>query len=315
MRWLKRRQKPGQIGIGFHEAGATLAWLQPGSGQSGRVLRACDSIHGSDPARLAGPLRAWVETHKLTGADCVAVLEPGSYQVLQVEPPQVPDEELRTALRWRIRDLLSFPVEDAVLDLFPPPAAARERVRSVSVVVARKSLLQQRIGLIEAAGLKLRAIDIGQLAQRNVAASLPHDGKGLALLYLDDDHGLITLVRGGEIFLAREIDFGLDALPPEAPESGQDPAYERLTLELQRSLDYFESALSQAPLNRIVVFPGGDASSGLQGYLKQNFFQSQVHELNLDDLVETGADPESGAPLPACLHAVGAALRGAGATS
>ena len=101
--------------------------------------------------------------HKARGATTVAAFEPQAYQLLHLEPPEVPDEEIRAALRWRIKDLINYPAEQAIIDLYPPPASLANRVREFNVVVARESLVRDRIGLLESAGLRLEAIDIGEL--------------------------------------------------------------------------------------------------------------------------------------------------------
>ena len=310
MGWIRGKQHTGTLGAGFYDGGVTLVLLEPADAGGNRRLAACESLRASDAGALGDAVKSWVQSHRAAGARCIAVLEPAAYQLLHIEPPQVPAEEMATALRWRIKDLLHYPAEEAVVDVFPVPQPVRERVRDHNVVVARESLVRERIGLLEQAGLALESIDIGELAQRNVAASLPHNAEGLALLTLDADSGLITLVRQDEVYLARDLDFGLDALPPGLDAPLDDPAFERITLELQRSLDYYESALGQAPLNRILVFPGGPRSQALIAALQSNFAQARVHELLLDDLLESDESlADALVELPAGVLAVGAALR------
>ena len=73
----------------------------------------------------APPVLAWVESsHETTaaspamlrdraGSDVVAtcVMPLGSYNLLQIEAPKVPPEELRSAVRWRVKDLIDFPID------------------------------------------------------------------------------------------------------------------------------------------------------------------------------------------------------------
>ncbi len=39
--------------------------------------------------------------------------------------PAACDNELRAAVRWRIKDLIDFHIDDAVIDVFEMPAHAR----------------------------------------------------------------------------------------------------------------------------------------------------------------------------------------------
>ena len=44
-----------------------------------------------------------------------SALPDGSYQLLLVEVPDVPDEEVASAIPWKIKDLIDSPVEDKVI--------------------------------------------------------------------------------------------------------------------------------------------------------------------------------------------------------
>src|SRR5688572_26118341 len=39
---------------------------------------------------------------------CSALLDPAEYQVLMVEAPNVPREELKGAIRWKIKDMIDY---------------------------------------------------------------------------------------------------------------------------------------------------------------------------------------------------------------
>ncbi|HHH42621.1 MAG TPA: agglutinin biogenesis protein MshI, partial [Gammaproteobacteria bacterium] len=160
---------------------------------------------------------------------CSTLLPPGDYQLLMVEAPEVPAAELKAAIRWRIRDLIDFHVDDAVLDVFDvPPSGARAVQEHLYVVVARTETVREQIGRLEQAGAALHTIDIPELALRNIAAQLPQDSNGQASLYFGQDHGLITLTRDATLYLARSMDIGYRQLQ-------ETPALaDRLALELQR---------------------------------------------------------------------------------
>src|SRR3954470_1581953 len=44
---------------------------------------------------------------------CATLLRAGEYQLLQVEAPPVPAAELKSAIRWRLKDLLDYHLDDA----------------------------------------------------------------------------------------------------------------------------------------------------------------------------------------------------------
>ncbi|MDZ7748253.1 MAG: hypothetical protein U5K43_04970 [Halofilum sp. (in: g-proteobacteria)] len=82
------------------------------------------------------------------------MLAPGEYQLLQIEAPPVPAAEMRRAASWRVRELIDFPVDQAVVDTFDPPEAAQQRGQAQrrDVAVARRSVIAERVELNARAG-------------------------------------------------------------------------------------------------------------------------------------------------------------------
>ena len=109
---------------------------------------------------------------------CSTLLSIGDYQLLVVDAPEVPPEEMRAAIRWRIRELIDFHIDDAVLDIFDAPPGGPANSKQLYVVVAHRDTVRQRIDALEQDGVRLEYIDIPELAMRNIAACLPEDGDG-----------------------------------------------------------------------------------------------------------------------------------------
>lgn len=238
---------------------------------------------------------------------CNAVLPLGEYQLLLTEAPDVPPAELRAAMRWRIRELIDFHVDDAVIDVFDAPSGGAGSAQSqMYVVVARSALVERLVSELQDAKLDLQAIDIPELALRNVAAQLPEDRNGLAMLYFGRDRGLIILTRQSELYLARTLDTGYSQLAGAGPEEGER-LVQSLALEVQRSVDYYDRHFMQAPVSNLVLAPLPDPVPGLVDGLHRDLGM-QVRELALDEIVEPAAAPD-GAVSGQCLLAVGAALR------
>jgi MSHA biogenesis protein MshI len=200
-----------------------------------------------------GSVRRIVRDQDLGRKACTTLLGIGQYQLLMVEAPEVPQAELKAAIRWRIRDLIDFHIDDAVLDVFDtPPSGARGVQEHLYAVVARSAVVRETVDRFRNAGAGLDVIDIPELALRNVAAQLDPENSGLALLFFEAERGLITLTRGPTLYLARSLEIGYTQL-------NESPALmERLALELQRSMDYYDRHFQQAPVTRIAVapFPG-----------------------------------------------------------
>ncbi|CAG4885204.1 MSHA biogenesis protein MshI [Georgfuchsia toluolica] len=238
------------------------------------------------------------------------LLRHGQYQFLQVESPGVAREELRGAVRWRIKEQVDVPIETAVVDVLeiPAPAAVGAgRAQQIFVVVAGNAQLAPRIHLFQDAKLPLSTIDIPELAQRNVAALFEEENRGLALLAFNDDGGLLTFTYRGELLSSRFIDIKRGELA-EARKS-EDGLFDRVLLEVQRSLDNFERAHSYTTLSRVLIAPL-PGSNGFVDYLKENLYQ-KLDVLDLTQAVDLSAIPVLADPVrqAEALLAIGAALR------
>ena len=244
-----------------------------------------------------------------------------------LEKPEVTDDELPQAVRWRVKDSLPFDVNNAIVDVFEIPGQ-RERGRSplVYVTAAEKKFLKQRIDLLEEQNLELEKIDIAEMVMRNIASLLPEDQQGVALLKLDATKGLITLTHESSLYLARNLEVGYASLanntgpefnaaeinPAEgmALEEGLSPdqqrSFDAIVLEVQRSLDYYESHFAKPAINSLVIAPLPYKIPGMINHLA-SALGLQVRLLDLNAVLEL-TQPISDEIQANCFYAIGAAL-------
>ncbi len=237
--------------------------------------------------------------------ECATLLRAGEYQLLLVEAPNVPPVELKSAIRWSIKDMLDYHVDDATIDVLdiPPDAARGGRNHSMYAVAAKNALIEGRIKQFEAARIPLRVIDIPETAQRNIGALYEEPQRGLALLYPGEEASLLTVTYGQELFLARRIDVGLSEL-----QSSGEEALNRLVLELQRTLDLFDRQFPQVPVTKLLLAPLPE-EHGLEEALRQNV-GIEVEQIDMGDhLTFEGSEPPDLATQWRLFHLFGASLR------
>lgn len=235
-------------------------------------------------------------------APCSTLLDSSDYQLLMVEAPEVPSSELKAAIRWRIRDLIDFHIDDAVLDVFDaPPSGARAVQEHLYTVVTRSALVKEKVDTLQNAGAPLEIIDIPELALRNIAARLEQDAGGQATLYFGAEQGLITLTRDATLYLARSLDIGYKHLK-ESPD-----LVDRLALELQRSMDYYDRHFQQAPISAITLCPTPVPLPFIADQLAQQT-GIEVHEIKMEELIDS-TSPVDDELFAHCLLAIGTALR------
>jgi MSHA biogenesis protein MshI len=242
--------------------------------------------------------------------ECLHLLGAHEYQLLSVEAPNVPVDELKTAVRWRLKDMLDFHIDDATIDVLDVPLdkEAGNRNHSMYAVAARNQLIQQRQEMFAEANFNLRVIDIPEMAQRNIAALLETPERGLALLSFDAEGGLLTISYKGELYLSRRIDVSLAQLASSDAEL-KTGYLERVTLEVQRSLDHFDRQYHTITLSKLVLAGGGSAAE-LRAHLTENLYiPSEV--LDLSSVLDCVKVPELASPdvQQRYFLALGAALR------
>lgn len=286
----KKRKNEGRMVVHFQDDGTCVAFLRRLPSGAPAVDRVAFYPH--NPATAIQSLSKLAK--ELHGAyySCSNLLSASEYQLLSVDAPNVPAHELKTAMRWRLKDMLDFHIDDATIDVLAVPGDKNAPVRNQSMyaVAARNQLIEQRQAEFEGARIPLSVIDIPEMAQRNVSAMLEPAGRGIAVLSFDESGGLLTVTFSGELYLARRIDVTLQQLKQDESEQ-KDGCYDQITLELQRSFDHFDRQYRFITLSKLVLFPLGDAGKSLQTYLAANLY-TPVEILDLSSLFDISNVPE-----------------------
>ncbi|HEX6550697.1 MAG TPA: hypothetical protein VF117_08485 [Gammaproteobacteria bacterium] len=305
---FKRRiRADGLTGVSIQPDGVAVARVS--RGKSLRPTLECMRYSPAPGnAERTHKIRELAQSLNIDRTLCNNVIEPADYQLLLVEAPDVRPEELKAAVRWRVKDLIGFHIDDAVIDVFEIPGQSRSgQARMMYVVAARASVVGQYVDNLDASSMQLQSIDIPELCLRNIAALTDDDVQGTALLYFTATYGLMVLTRQHTLYLARKLDIGADTLAT-AHRSGRESQYlESIVLEVQRSLDYYDSHFSQPPISSLLLAPTETPLPFLQPYLADNL-GLPVKNLDLGELLE-GRDKFDPDTQARCMMAVGASLR------
>jgi len=256
-----------------------------------------------------------VKQYGLSRQTCTTVMDLNDYKILSIEAPDVPPVELRAAIRWQIKDLIDFHIDDAVIDVFDAPASgASGKKNDLYVVVSKQSTVLERVDQLQAANANLITIDVPELVLRNITERFPEDDAGVAFVYLTAERGLVLVTRQKTLYFARTLDIGYDYLRQGISEgddssglSLENTIFDRLVLEVQRSLDYYDRYFSQPSVAGLVLAPTEYPITGLDTYLNQSLGLN-VRTLDLAEIIDMD-QPLSAQQQAQCLSAVGAALR------
>jgi MSHA biogenesis protein MshI len=301
--------KPGWLAILSREGQMTLAHVVHRSGRRPEIVGLDTFATEGGEAGERAALQRLKSSRRLKSFRCTTLMNEGDYQISQFDAPSVPKEERAEALRWSLRGLVDYPVETACLGVLDIPGNAKSgRAGGVLLVSAGEQAVRERAAAFENARVPLAAIDVPDLAQRNVAALLEDENRGLVFLHLDETGNLLTLTYRGELVALRRGETGARQMPANDPEKSAG-ARERLVLDMQRSLDNYDRQYSHISVSKVILAMTTPVE-GLIAGLAENIYVP-VQEMDLAAAIDFPNVPELRDPTFQArnLLAIGAALR------
>lgn len=180
--------------------GAAIGPIPNGSIENGIIV--------NKPA-VASAIRRMLDKNRIRGTQ-VYLAAGGPNLVLRwIEMPQMPEDDLREAVKFEARRYLPFPPEHAVLDfrtLSPKPKHPEETLRLL-LIAAPRALVDSRFETAELAGLRPIGMDVEPLA---VLRALQHNHAREELAWGEHPRAVSVLGSAGTDFyvtISRDLEF------------------------------------------------------------------------------------------------------------
>lgn len=188
------------------------------------------------------------------------LLESHDYQLMVLDMPPVALEERREAIRWRLRDLIDFSAEEVALDCIEIPAPhPGEQANKLLTVVSKRGVVGPWMQRFQDGGVPLTAIDIPELALRNVAL-LAGQATAHAYLHIGLETTRLLMLWERELCAFRQLDVNASQWA-NGDETDRADLADRLALEIQRSADAFARQYNAADFTSLWVSGAGDVNS------------------------------------------------------
>lgn len=251
-----------------------------------------------DYDRLKEYLATLVSKHNLKKSHCNWVLHPSFYQLTLVNAPNVPSSEYKQAMRWQMKDIINYPLEDMTVDIFHPNEPDKN-LKKIYVVAAQNSFLQKVVDIIQDCDLYPVAIDIREFAIRNLFTSIttPNDTTGIFNIF--NDICLMVLVKQHTIQFVRRIPISLKNLT-----IGN---YDDLITEIQRSFSYCQTELNQEIPKKFFMLPKIDYDQDITQKIANNL-NKEISVLNPQHIIAFTTQTTQQTATD-CWAAIGGALR------
>lgn len=152
-----------------------------------------------------------LESLGLKGCRAHVMLLPSQYQWLQIDAPGVAPEELRSAARYQIREMLDTHVDDVTLDVMRVGDGQQKGTARLFVVAATNAVLRDAMALGELVRWNIPVLDVQETAQRNLQNALAlSEGRperaNAALVLLDEAQAVLTICANDELFYTRRLE-------------------------------------------------------------------------------------------------------------
>ncbi|TWX70691.1 hypothetical protein ESZ36_03230 [Colwellia demingiae] len=241
-----------RLGIAFQHQGVSLCSIpQQKSDNAIDESTAAKVIFEREKANSANFSSAIQKLHsncELEGDACL-VLNEAQSQIVQIDKPSLPDSEMNSALKWQIKDLVSISPNNMVLDYYDAPLLAGGKEK-INVVCASLDELKKLVEATEQGTVKVSAITTQEFAFANLLA--PQNDANLLVCQQPNEEIVLLIIKQKKIFFHRRLR-GFAQIGNKSAEELSFSVIDDIGLEIQRSTDYFERQLKQAPIKAIKV--------------------------------------------------------------
>ena len=339
-------KKPATFGLDIGTSAIKVVELVPSRG--GLALKSFASVplrrdviaEGTikEPGVVTDAIRECLDKAGVTSTSAVISVSGREAIVKRVPLPKVTAKELGDAIQLEAEHHIPFAIDDVFLDYQVVSQSAN--AMSVVLVATKKVKVLEYVAAVEAAGLDALVVDLDAFAiQNQFELTSPGDGgDAVALIDIGASVMKTNVVHGGACIFARDVPFGgnnytdaiaqrlsISAETAEAAKQGRDvgvnwddlvPALEavsrELSLEVQRTFDYFASTAESERIGKIVLSGGCARLAGLDDFLASSWgvpvelarpfqsFERDAAQFPDEDLEQVG---------PLLTVAVGLALR------
>lgn len=180
---------------------------------------------------------------------CHIVLNGQQSQIVQVDKPTVPVDEINGALKWQVKDLVSISPDNMVLDYFDGPVLAGGKEK-INVVCSPLNELKKIVSAVNQGNMDVASITVAEFAFANL---LPIQNDACLLVCQQPNEEIVLLIiKQGKLYFHRRL-HGFSQIANKSEDELTMAVVDRLVLQIQRSSDYFERQLKQAPIKDIKV--------------------------------------------------------------
>jgi len=325
----------GKGGMDFQLVNIGMEALPPEAIVDGAIM---------DSGAVIDAVQRLFSTQKIKTADVATAVSGNAVIVKKISLPQMSEDELAESIHWEAEQYIPFDIQDVNIDYEVIEDAGEAGNMDVLLVAVKKDKISDYTSAISQAGRNPSVVDVDVFALQNcfeINYGLD-PGRIIALLNIGASIMNINILRGSSSIFNRDIAVGgnqytdaiqkdlnlsfdqAEALKRGAPVDGAGPesldpilqtVSENISLEIQKTFDFFKATSSEDRIDQIFVSGGTSKVYGLPELLAERL-ETPVEILNPFNAVTYNPkdfDPEFIEEIgPSAAIAVGLAARQVG---
>jgi type IV pilus assembly protein PilM len=253
-----------------------------------------------DAGAIVDSLQGLLREHKIKRTQAAMGLSGHSVIVKKISLPEMSEEELEESIHWEAEQYIPFDIDDVNLDfqILETGEATEEGKMDVLLVAVKKDKIDDYTSVLIQAGLTPAIVDLDAFALQNsyeISYEVEPD-KNIALVNVGAGIMNINVLRDGMSTFTRDISVGgnqfTEAIQKEMHVSIEDAERlkmgetlpdvdmdafgaiigqinETLSVEIQRSFDFFRATSADQEIDQIILSGGCARISNLDGFLKE----------------------------------------------
>ncbi|WOH35905.1 hypothetical protein RI844_10975 [Thalassotalea fonticola] len=216
--------------------------------------------NGSDAERKTGEFFTetsesagdWLDellsTHNIQGSGHL-VLSASHYYNVQINKPDLPDNEIPAAIKWLVKDIVPIDPDEMIADYYDSPVVV-SGTQKINVVCSHLTSLKKYTDSFKRYQIDLKGIITDEFAFANLLPQSEHSI--LMICQQPFEEVFVIIVKNGQIFFSRKLR-GFHDVGGYSTEQLSKGICDSLSIEVQKSMDYFERLLKQTPVHEIKV--------------------------------------------------------------
>jgi len=196
-----------------------------------------------------------IDDFKLQNIRTVLVINNNKTESAQIELSELPVADISASLSWQMKDLISIPPQDMICDYIEMNVQPLGQTPKAQVMATSRQYLESLIMPFHQDNAEILGITTEQFVLARMQST--EDTAQLLFIQHKQSDAILLILKNQQICFARKIR-GTDIVINMTPEEVFDGGTDVIAIEIQRSIDYYESQLKQPPIKNVLVAMDGD---------------------------------------------------------